>query len=139
MSIPRFRERTRSSTPRPPLDGSVVRQYIVDHALGTKVIEKSRLCPGATGLHLPDSTASYPTAFMVGREYVHIHEDGSLHVAANPFTVDDIIANGWAERHPEAGSSLPANVLFVHAPRNEEELEAVIDIVRTAFAWSADL
>jgi hypothetical protein len=139
MSIPRFRERQRSTEPGLALAGSIIRDYVVEQALGDKVISDSHMCPGATALHLPDSNPAYPTAFMVDHEYVHVHADGSLHVAANPFTVDDIVANGWAEKHPEAGRSLPANVLLVYGPRNQSELEAVSDIVRTAFAWAADL
>jgi len=139
MPIPRFRERRRSPEPRPALAGSIIRDYIVERALGDTVIDDSRMCPGATALHLPDSNPAYPTAFMVDHEFVHVHTDGSLHVAANPFTVDDIVANGWAEKHPEAGLSLPTNVLLVYSPRDQSELEAVSDIMRTTFAWAADL
>jgi phospholipase/carboxylesterase len=107
--------------------------------LGDRVVGASSMCSGATALHVPDSNPSYATAFMVDHEYVHVHADGSIHVAANPFTVDDIVANGWAEKHPDAGRSLPANVLLVYSPRDQSELEAVLDIVRTAYAWAADI
>ncbi|MGH3005458.1 MAG: luciferase family protein [Gaiellaceae bacterium] len=61
--------------------------------------------PGARAFHLPASTQTGAEAFMVGREFAHLHppSDGSLHMVLPPDVVDRVIDNGWVERHPLAG------------------------------------
>lgn len=47
--------------------------------------------------------------------------------------VDQVIENGWAERHPLAGHhGLPANIVMVYGPRDDDELEVVADLVRAS-------
>ncbi|MGH3111843.1 MAG: luciferase family protein, partial [Gaiellaceae bacterium] len=70
--------------------------------------------PGARAVHAPESTEAPSEAFMVGREFAHLHPsgDGSLHMALPPDIVDRVIENGWAERHPLAGRyGLPGNIV----------------------------
>jgi hypothetical protein len=93
--------------------------------------------PGARAFHLPASTSPSPEAFMVGREFAHLHppSDGSLHLALPPDVVDRVIGNGWAERHPLAGRyGLPGNIVMVYGPRDDDELAVVEDLVRAAHA-----
>jgi hypothetical protein len=96
--------------------------------------------PGARAFHLPASARDPRDAFMVGREFAHLHpaSDGSLHLVLAPEVVDGVIENGWAERHPLAGRyGLPANIVMVYGPRDEEELRVVADIVRASHAFAA--
>jgi hypothetical protein len=91
--------------------------------------------PGARAFHAPDSIEAAPEAFMVGREFAHLHppSDGSLHMALPPDVVDRVIENGWAERHPLAGRyGLPGNTVMVYGPRDEDELAVVEDLVRAS-------
>jgi hypothetical protein len=91
--------------------------------------------PGARAFHLPESAHDAREAFMVGREFAHLHpaSDGSLHMVLPPDVVDQAIENGWAERHPLAGQhGLPANIVMVYGPRDEDELEVVADLVRAS-------
>jgi hypothetical protein len=77
---------------------------------------------------------------MVGQEFAHLHppSDGSLHMALPPDIVDDVIENGWAERHPLAGRhGLPDNIVMVYGPRDDEELRVVEDLVRASHAFAA--
>jgi hypothetical protein len=93
--------------------------------------------PGARAFHLPDSAQHAPEAFMVGREFAHLHppSDGSLHMAIPPDVVDRVIENGWAERHPLAGRrGLPGTIVMVYGPRDEDELAVVEDLVRASHA-----
>jgi Family of unknown function (DUF5519) len=93
--------------------------------------------PGARAFHAPESTEAAPEAFMVGREFAHLHPptDGSLHMALPPDVVDRVIDNGWAERHPLAGRhGLPGNIVMVYGPRDEDELAVVEDLVRASHA-----
>ena len=93
--------------------------------------------PGARAFHLPDSAQHATEAFMVGREFAHLHppSDGSLHMALPPDVVDRVIENGWAERHPLAGRyGLPGNTVMVYGPRDEDELLVVEDLIRASHA-----
>jgi hypothetical protein len=93
--------------------------------------------PGARAFHAADPTEAPPEAFMVGREFAHIHppSDGSLHIALPPEIVDRVIENGWAERHPLAGRyGLPDNIVMVYGARDEDELAVVEDLVRASHA-----
>ena len=96
--------------------------------------------PGARAFHLPEAAAAPREAFMVGREFAHVHPpgDGSLHMALPPDVVERAIENGWAERHPLAGQyGLPANIVMVFGPRDEDELEVVADLMRASHAFAA--
>jgi len=96
--------------------------------------------PGARAFHLPAATTAVPGAFMVGREFAHIHPpgDGSLHVVLPPGVVEQAIERGWAERHPLAGRfGLPANIVMVYGPRDENELKVVEDLVRASHEFAA--
>jgi hypothetical protein len=93
--------------------------------------------PGARAFHLPDSVQHAPEAFMVEREFAHLHpsSDGSLHMALPPDVVDRVIENGWAEHHPLAGRyGLPGNIVMVYGPRDEDELSVVEDLIRASHA-----
>jgi hypothetical protein len=96
--------------------------------------------PGARAFHLPSSARERSEAFMVAREFAHLHppSDGSLHLVLAPAVVDAVIENGWAERHPLAGRyGLPANIVMVYGPRDEEELRVVADLIRASHAFAA--
>jgi hypothetical protein len=91
--------------------------------------------PGARAFHLPASQNVYPEAFMVGREFAHIHppSDGSLHMTLPPDIVAQVVENGWAELHPLAGQfGLPGNIVMVYGPRDENELAIVADLLRAS-------
>jgi luciferase-like monooxygenase len=91
--------------------------------------------PGARAFHLPSSSNTAPEAFMVGHEFAHLHplSDGSLHLVLPPDVVDDVIENGWAERHPLAGRhGLPTNIVMVYGPRDDDELTVVEDLLQAS-------
>lgn len=68
------------------------------------------------------------------REFVHVHDDGSLHVALPPRLRAEMLAAGWGEPHPYFGESV--NVTMVFAPRTAQELEVIKDIVRAAYDYA---
>ncbi|HEV8045592.1 MAG TPA: luciferase family protein, partial [Rubrobacter sp.] len=77
--------------------------------------------PGARALWLREGVpAGPPEAFMIGREFAHMHPlpDGSLHAALPPGVSEEAIEKGWAEQHPVARMGyIPQNVVMIYAPR----------------------
>jgi phospholipase/carboxylesterase len=95
--------------------------------------------PGARAFHLPKSPRDERDAFMVGREFAHLHppHDGSLHLVLPPSEVDEVIDRGWAERHPLAGRfGMPENIVMVYGPRDEDELGVVEELVRASHTFA---
>jgi phospholipase/carboxylesterase len=96
--------------------------------------------PGARAFHLPGCGHVAHGAFMIQCEFAHLHPptDGSLHMTLPPEIVEKVIDNGWGERHPLAGRhGLPANIVMVYGPRDEEEFAVVGDLVRASHAFAA--
>ncbi len=59
--------------------------------------------PGAIGMWLDKSvTIVRPKAIAGGREFSHIHTDGSLHLPLPPDRALELADKGWGERHPWA-------------------------------------
>jgi hypothetical protein len=88
---------------------------------------------GARAVHLPADRGAGPAlAFMVEREFAHIHpaSDGSLHLTLPDDIRTDAVAKGWAEPHPLVPKGrVPATVVMVYGPRDAEELETVWSLV----------
>lgn len=82
--------------------------------------------PGSRAVWL-DAAGMGPAAFMIGREFAHLHprEDGSLHLVLDPATHQAAMAAGWAERHPLAGKFAPSGTVMIYGPRDAQELETV--------------
>ena len=110
-------------------------------ALPGVVEEPSRISvPGARALVLaPGEPAGPPEAFLIEREFAHIHPDPdhSLHAMLPTETVSEAIAAGWAEPHPVALRGLiPPTAVKHYAPRDEEELDVIVRLVRAAHVFA---
>ena len=96
--------------------------------------------PGARALWLRDDVPSGPQeAFMIGREFAHIHPmpDGSLHAALPPELAEEAIERGWAEQHPVARMGyISPNVVMIYAPRNAGEIEIVGGLVAESYRYA---
>ncbi len=96
--------------------------------------------PGARALWLSEEVpAGPPEAFMIGREFAHIHPmpDGSLHAALPPEVAQEAVEKGWAEQHPVARMGyIPHNVVMIYAPRDAEEIEVVAGLVVEAYYYA---
>jgi hypothetical protein len=96
--------------------------------------------PGARALWLrEDVPAGPPEAFMVGREFAHVHPmpDGSLHAALPPEVAREAVRKGWAEQHPVARTGrIPPNVVMIYAPRDAEEVGVVAGLVVEAHRYA---
>jgi phospholipase/carboxylesterase len=139
------RPRTTPTNPHSQLDQNASaalqeKLFAVARSLSGVAVRPSLVSvPGARAFHLPDSANKTHGAFMIEREFAHLHptQDGSLHMTLPPDIVDAVIDNGWAERHPLAGKhGLPANIVMVYGPRDEHELAVVADLVRASHAFA---
>jgi hypothetical protein len=105
------------------------------------VEEPSRISvPGARALVLgPGEPTGPPEAFLIDREFAHLHPapDHSLHAMLPTETVDEAVAAGWAEPHPVALRGLiPSTAVMLYAPRDEAELEVIESLVRASHAFA---
>jgi hypothetical protein len=96
--------------------------------------------PGARALVLaPGEPAGPAEAFMVGREFAHLHPapDHSLHAALPLDLAQRAVDQGWAEVHPVARMGLiPPTAVMLYAPRDESELAVVESLVRASHAFA---
>lgn len=96
--------------------------------------------PGARAFLLADEMAKGPAeAFMVGREFAHLHPpyDGSLHAMLPTPLAALAIERGWAELHPVVWKGwLPPNAVMIYGPRDAEELEVVWQLVQASYAFA---
>lgn len=96
--------------------------------------------PGARALTLsPEAAQGPPEAFMIDTEFAHLHPDSdhSLHLVLPPDVASGMIEAGWAEQHPVARRGLiPSGTVMVYAPRDEEEVGVVSQIVAVSLAYA---
>ncbi|PKY01444.1 hypothetical protein P168DRAFT_284203 [Aspergillus campestris IBT 28561] len=109
----------------------------------------SNLEAHADGLFVADGVV-LPSARkqLLKGEIAHIHrmKDASVHVLLAPADCKKVFEAGWGQRHPLSGVGLPqalgggvfvlpAEYVFVYAPRTGEGLVLVMDIVRAGVAY----
>jgi hypothetical protein len=141
------RPRTTPTNPHTQLDQQPIDVGWVEElarrvfALPGVVEEPSRISvPGARALVLaPDEANGPPEAFLIDREFAHLHPapDHSLHAMLPTETVTEAVAAGWAEPHPVALRGLiPPTAVMLYAPRDEAELEVIEGLVRASHAFA---
>jgi hypothetical protein len=69
-------------------------------------------------------------------------EDGSIHLKLHPADVKMVLESGWGERQPRAVinwwkcfTGAPTGDTLIYAPRSEQELIVVTEIIRAAVWW----
>ena len=93
--------------------------------------------PGAVGFQLSsDLELTNPKAIVGGREFAHLHPDGSLHASLAPELARAAVAAGWATPHPWAAQRASfAGFVMIYTPQSQEELEVVIELVRASYSY----
>ena len=96
--------------------------------------------PGARALVMHDSVKCNHAAFMVGREFAHIHphpDNGSMHVKLLPEDALEVTGKGWGEDHYlVTQGQYPVGLVMVFSPRDDGELEIVKSIVRKSYEYA---
>ena len=93
--------------------------------------------PGATGFQLADDVPlAKPKAIVGGREFAHIHPDGSLHASLAPDTARAAVAAGWAIAHPWANQREGwEGFVMIYTPVNDNEVDVVFQLVQSSYSY----
>lgn len=90
--------------------------------------------PGARALWLRDGVPlAHPEVIVAGREFAHIHPDGSLHASLPPERAREAVEAGWAEPHPLAAAMGWDGMVMLYTPRTMEELDVIFRLVVDAY------
>ena len=96
--------------------------------------------PGARALVLHEGCDCNHNAFMVGREFAHIHphpDNGSMHVKLSAQDAQAICDAGWGEDHYLVSQGhYPKGLMMLFSPRNEEELNVITAIVGRSYEFA---
>ncbi|KAF1356950.1 hypothetical protein BDV97DRAFT_276910, partial [Delphinella strobiligena] len=93
--------------------------------------------------HGPGLFSTCPLRRTCRGEICHAHpSDGSMHLTLHPADAKVMLEAGWGERHPLARGGwlerfVPASFVMVYAPRTEDEIEVVLQLVRASAWWVA--
>jgi len=93
--------------------------------------------PGAVGFQLTrDVSIAQPQAIVGGREFAHLHPDGSLHASLHPDTARAAVEAGWAVAHPWADQRAGwEGFVMIYTPLTEAELDVVLQLVRGSYTY----
>lgn len=90
--------------------------------------------PGARALWVrEDLPLAHPEVIAVGREFAHIHPDGSLHASLPTGRAREAIEAGWAEPHPMAQYMGNEGMVMLYTPRTMEELDVIFQLVVNSY------
>jgi phospholipase/carboxylesterase len=93
--------------------------------------------PGAVGFQLnADVSLAQPDAIVGGREFAHVHPDGSLHASLEPELARAAVSTGWATPHPWADQR-PGweGFVMIYTPTTQEELDVVLQLIRESYTY----
>jgi phospholipase/carboxylesterase len=135
------RRQTTGSVPHIQLDAELVpavdtelrrRAYLLP---GVEDRESVLSLPGARGLWLSDEIELVrPDVIAAGREFAHIHPDGSLHVWLPVDRAVEVDQTKWGELHPWADrDGFWDGVVMIYTPETLAELEISIRLVVEAY------
>jgi len=91
--------------------------------------------PGAIGMWLAEGVpVAYPKAIVSGREFAHIHTDGSLHTPLPLERALELEQKGWGERHPWADRREGwEGLVMLYSASTEEELKTLIQLITESY------
>jgi len=87
--------------------------------------------PGAKGMWLrEEAPVARPEVIVTGREFAHIHPDGSLHAPLPIERALEAVEKGWAERHPWADERDGwEGYVMLFTPQSLDELDVTFQLI----------
>lgn len=93
--------------------------------------------PGAIGLWLEDDVPIVqPQAIVSGREFSHLHPDGSLHAPLPLERALEIEKKGWGERHPWAARREGwEGLVMLYSATTAQQLAVLFQLVSESYLY----
>ena len=93
--------------------------------------------PGARGMWLSaDIPLAHPETIVDGREFAHIHPDGSLHAPLPYDRALEVDEKGWGERHPWASERDGWDgLVMLYTPQSMAELEIIFQLIVESYNY----
>ena len=97
--------------------------------------------PGAKGMWLADDVpVKHPKAIAAGREFAHIHPDGSLHAPLSYKRALEVEKNGWGELHPWSNTREGwEGFVMLYSANTEDQLQVLIQLVTESYNYVTGL
>ena len=91
--------------------------------------------PGAQGMWLKENVpVVQPKAIVRGREFAHIHTDGSLHIPLSFARALELEEKGWGERHPWADRRDGwEGLVMLYSASTEDELKILVQLITESY------
>lgn len=120
----------------------LMREFASTPAYSSYINEGTSKTEGGTGSAIyvkSDVKSINPVAHMIFYEVAHVHpSENSLHVYVSPQDAKLVMKRGWGQRFPVTWLA-PPSWIMVYAPRTEEEVEVVREIVRAAVCFAVGM
>jgi hypothetical protein len=92
--------------------------------------------PGVRGLWLNNKISLvHPEIIRRGREFAHIHADGSLHIALPVERAREAVRAGWALPHPMSNQEGWEGFVLLYTPQSMEQLDSTFQIIVDAYNY----
>lgn len=144
---PRVGERPQTGTTVPHLQFSqkspdaireALKQWALEHLQDVREEDTRISVPTTRALWLHESIQPcHHDAFMPppgGREFSHIHLDGSMHLCMSDEAVTEIVERSWGEPHPYKDQGV--NEVLFYAPRDDDELEIAKTVLAESYYYA---
>ncbi|UCH40596.1 MAG: phospholipase [Gammaproteobacteria bacterium] len=121
--------------PVPELTAELLRR--VDGLHGVEIRNTVISLPGAKGFWLVDDLSlARPDVIVGGREFAHVHPDGSLHASLSPDSARAAVEAGWAVFHPWS-KRRPGweGFVMIYTPSSADELDVVFQLVQDSYRF----
>ena len=91
--------------------------------------------PGARGMWIADDVPLvHPEVIVSGREFAHIHPDGSLHLPLPYERALEVAETGWGERHPWADEREGwEGFVMLYTPQSMDELAVTFNLILESY------
>ncbi len=93
--------------------------------------------PGVVGFQFDEGVPlARPDVIVGGREFAHLHSDGSLHASLDPVLARAAVDAGWAVAHPWAMQREGwEGFVMIFTPTTPSELEVVTQLVESSYSF----
>ena len=124
--------------PNQALNAELLRR--VANIKGIEVKDTIISLPGALGFFVTrDVPLARPEVIVRGREFAHIHPDGSLHASLEPELAAEAARLGWAVPHPWANRRRGwEGFVMIFTASTADEVDTVFELVKASFEYVTD-